>query len=674
MVCPLRHILLRIIVLTCIVASSSVSQHLLLDVRDLTIDSPPHIAFRAKCTYDGRTIHPDSVLLTITDNGRPVDFLMNCPEGYSYKSIGLVLDNSGSMILMKALDTLKVAASEFIDSLDDTDECCVATFDEGGSVTVPFTSDKESLKNYINKLRANGGTPLFKTVLLAIQELAAAGGRKSCIVMTDGEVEDYIDMTSEIVAYAVENDIIIHTISWITQHLVDVSLQTMAIATGGKYYYLSKSDKRTLGSVYKQILGEMESDYCSIVYNAWDCDSSVKNIRWTATYKGETVTVDTSIFWPLNYEPLHYSLDADNAELIPPDDVNFYLRLDAPVYGNVPYSYSFLLKFDTRVLRIQYPFIVDSTAIPYRIDARIIRPGVWKCDVHSKKLQTGSNILVGFSFNVHSGNTSGRTVVTDDSRKFKNSCNSSFMAQSDTITICRCESAFQIRLPSPPPVASKQIRLPVILEDTAAVTPMTFLSSIRFDPDYFEPIGVDGIGAITENAALAWSIKNRDTLEVCVDESFVPGQGNVLYFVRFNVHPRFVPESAFLTLASATLFSDCCYNLSIPDTGSVLVDGLCDKVVRRRADFTLEQTHPNPMRGSTQFRFTVDEHAGTAAREASLILYSSNGDELARLYSGTVHAGAYSIPYANPGLPSGTYYYVLTIDGRAQTRSMLVVR
>jgi hypothetical protein len=185
---------------------------------------------------------------------------------------------------------------------------------------------------------------------------------------------------------------------------------------------------------------------------------------------------------------------------------------------------------------------------------------------------------------------------------------------------------------------------------------------------------VETADAVTEDATLKWSILRPGVLEVRADLSFQPRPGTVLYYVRFEtpVLKEAVAKNFFLPVVTA--YAQCCPLPGPDDTVAVFIDGLCEKIVRRRADVEMAPASPNPARGQTAFNFTVREREHFSSAHAVLTLFNTKGEPVDDIYSGEIRPGKYSIPYSLEGLPAGTYYYVLRTGSVAQTRALVVVR
>jgi Ca-activated chloride channel homolog len=104
----------------------------------------------------------------------------------------LILDHSGSMS-GRPLETVKQAAIRLVDRLSKGDRLSVVVFDHRAKVLIPnqIVEDRESIKQQISRLKADGGTAIDEGLRLGIEELAK--GKKETIsqvfLLTDGENE-----------------------------------------------------------------------------------------------------------------------------------------------------------------------------------------------------------------------------------------------------------------------------------------------------------------------------------------------------------------------------------------------------------------------------------------------------------------------------------------------------
>lgn len=85
--------------------------------------------------------------------------------------------------------------------------------------------------------------------------------------------------------------------------------------------------------------------------------------------------------------------------------------------------------------------------------------------------------------------------------------------------------------------------------------------------------------------------------------------------------------------------------------------------------FKLMQNYPNPFNPSTVIKWQ-----SPISSQQSLSVYDVLGNELAVLVDEWKEAGAYSIKFEAENLPSGIYFYKLTIGSFVETKKMMLLR
>ncbi|MGE7093322.1 VWA domain-containing protein [Lysinibacillus sp. NPDC048646] len=159
------------------------------------------------------------------------------------KNIDIVfsIDSSGSMVWNDPGELRKEAANNFVDKLTEQDRAAVVDFDSYAGTVVALTTDKQKVKNAIDKSDNSGGTDIYKAVNEGVKEIANNGrdeNVKYLIILTDGEG----NWNDSALDYARDNDVTIFTIglgSSVNQSLLD----RIATSTGGKYFYASDAWK-----------------------------------------------------------------------------------------------------------------------------------------------------------------------------------------------------------------------------------------------------------------------------------------------------------------------------------------------------------------------------------------------------------------------------------------------
>lgn len=85
--------------------------------------------------------------------------------------------------------------------------------------------------------------------------------------------------------------------------------------------------------------------------------------------------------------------------------------------------------------------------------------------------------------------------------------------------------------------------------------------------------------------------------------------------------------------------------------------------------FTLNQNYPNPFNPVTQIQYSLP-HDGAV----QLTVFDVSGKEVKNLVQAYQPAGYYTVSFNGADLNSGTYFYVLKIDGFTETKKMMLIK
>jgi len=86
-------------------------------------------------------------------------------------------------------------------------------------------------------------------------------------------------------------------------------------------------------------------------------------------------------------------------------------------------------------------------------------------------------------------------------------------------------------------------------------------------------------------------------------------------------------------------------------------------------DFELLQNYPNPFNPSTEIRFNLQSDS-----KVKLSVYNTKGEFVADLKNEKMLKGSHSVNFDASALNSGVYFYKLKVNGRAETRKMVLTR
>ncbi|NNG26225.1 MAG: T9SS type A sorting domain-containing protein [Ignavibacteriaceae bacterium] len=112
---------------------------------------------------------------------------------------------------------------------------------------------------------------------------------------------------------------------------------------------------------------------------------------------------------------------------------------------------------------------------------------------------------------------------------------------------------------------------------------------------------------------------------------------------------------------------------SIPGFKTYLIDTI---IVSARNDgpvipteIVLKQNYPNPFNPSTKIEFSIQNFGFV-----SLKVYDILGNEITTLVNSVKPIGVYEVEWKANGLPSGTYFYQLKIEGYVETKKMVLMK
>lgn len=86
-------------------------------------------------------------------------------------------------------------------------------------------------------------------------------------------------------------------------------------------------------------------------------------------------------------------------------------------------------------------------------------------------------------------------------------------------------------------------------------------------------------------------------------------------------------------------------------------------------EFDLKQNYPNPFNPSTFLEYSIP-----SLSDVKLKIYDILGNEVTTLIDKVLEAGEYKIEFNGKGLPSGIYYYRLTVGQFSDTKAMLLLK
>lgn len=154
--------------------------------------------------------------------------------------VGLILDSSGSMYGDR-MSAAKGAAKMFIDTMSGSDQTAIIDFDSSARLTQALTTDKQTLKDAIDSLEAEGSTNIGDGMIECANSVGSRPGKTAGILLTDGE--DNGGVIDQGIQQAVTLRMPVYTI-FMGEDITDTArtdMQRIADDTGGEYYEVAST-------------------------------------------------------------------------------------------------------------------------------------------------------------------------------------------------------------------------------------------------------------------------------------------------------------------------------------------------------------------------------------------------------------------------------------------------
>jgi Ca-activated chloride channel family protein len=202
----------------------------------------------------------------VLDNGKPVPIAL-FDKTVQPIAVVVAIDASGSMTLV--LDFVKMAAETFILRLLPEDKAMVMSFDDVVRVSGDFTSNRDSLIQYLRtEMRYGNGTRLWDAMYRGTGHLQKQSLRKVVLVLSDGENTSG-DMDGDaVLARAQDEHVMVYTIGMRNQYRVgnqvintrpDPFLSKLTAQTGGGYFEISQTTE--LNTTFTRVADELHRQY-----------------------------------------------------------------------------------------------------------------------------------------------------------------------------------------------------------------------------------------------------------------------------------------------------------------------------------------------------------------------------------------------------------------------------
>jgi VWFA-related protein len=236
--------------------------------------------------------------IEIFEDSMPVRISQFLRMGSFQITTALLVDCSGSMADRVAaggtkLDAAKAACRTFLSFSRPNDANSLIQFNTTVRIVQPFGTPAADLRGSVDTLRADGGTAWRDAVAEALALLAARQGRRSIVLLTDGQDNSSRRSISAVIAEARRLQIPVYAIAFGEAHEVDErEMRLLAEETGGSYLLMPNAEN--LSRLYED-MGKSLQQEAGVTYisNRPSPDGTRRAIRLNVRAESVTFTGGT---------------------------------------------------------------------------------------------------------------------------------------------------------------------------------------------------------------------------------------------------------------------------------------------------------------------------------------------------------------------------------------------
>jgi VWFA-related protein len=208
----------------------------------------------------------------VREDGSAVTIDSFAGAGETPITVALVVDRSGSMADDDKIAGAREAALAFVELLRPADRATVITFNSEPRTTAPLSGDTQELGAAIARIRPEGGTALYDSIVAGVDALRDVSGRRVLLLLTDGQDCIALDHCPDVygshasladaLAYAERHEQPIHVVGLGergSDGIDEAVLRQIAATSGGDYSYAP--DAAQLADLYRRIAGDAQREY-----------------------------------------------------------------------------------------------------------------------------------------------------------------------------------------------------------------------------------------------------------------------------------------------------------------------------------------------------------------------------------------------------------------------------
>jgi VWFA-related protein len=246
----------------------------------------------------------------LEEDGKRQEILHFTRENELPLTIGMLIDTSPSV--RPVFEEEKRTATAFLESiLRENDLAMVIGFDRSVTLVQDYTDRSRLLRSAIESLQLGGGTSLYDAIYLACKEkLGHEAGRKTVILISDGEDTTSKTKFFEALVAAHQSDTVIYSISNSQRSFFGRgggtfgggggdpgTLRKFSEETGGATFFVDRGN--SFQEIFDQIAAELRSQYSlGYISTNQNKDGKFRQVRIVPKQSGYTVRARKGYYAP----------------------------------------------------------------------------------------------------------------------------------------------------------------------------------------------------------------------------------------------------------------------------------------------------------------------------------------------------------------------------------------
>jgi Ca-activated chloride channel family protein len=136
------------------------------------------------------------------------------------------------------------------------DEAMILSIASETRIVAPLTTDRTAQRAAIDGLEVWGSTRLFDAIVLALDTIASARGRRALVLLTDGDERDSTTTQAQVLAKARQTGVLVYPVI-LARALPDV-FRWLAGVTGARAF---TAPARDVDAAVRAVVGELRHQY-----------------------------------------------------------------------------------------------------------------------------------------------------------------------------------------------------------------------------------------------------------------------------------------------------------------------------------------------------------------------------------------------------------------------------